>query len=80
MLIIRLVLIFTISLVLVQAEPNNYIRGEKVNPASRIINNGKSQHVSETVDKENDIIEFHSLTRFSGSKPVQEGLQYRKAE
>jgi hypothetical protein len=64
---------------LVQARANNYIRGERVNPAFRIIN-GKSTPGSESTEKNNDILEFHSVKRVSGSKPVQDVPKYRKAQ
>jgi hypothetical protein len=66
MLNIRLVL-FLIFLVLIQAEANNYIRGEKLNPASRIVSGTSNNNGSEpTVEKNN---EFQAVKR--RSKPVQ---------
>jgi hypothetical protein len=72
MLNIRLVL-FLIFLVIIQAEANNYFRGVKLNPASRIVN-GKSNNngsAEPTIEKNNDTIEFQAVKRVSGSKPVQ---------
>jgi hypothetical protein len=71
MLNIRL-LLFLIFLVLIQAEANNYIRGEKLNPASRIVSGTSNNNGSEpTIEKNNDTIEFLAVERLSGSKPVQ---------
>lgn len=63
MLSIRLVLCF-ILIVLVQAEANAYTRGEKVNPASRVVN-GEST----TGSSNNDVLEFHSVKKVSGIQP-----------
>jgi hypothetical protein len=71
MLNIRLVL-FLIFFVLIQAEANKYIRGEKLNPAFRIVTGKSNNHGSEPpIEKNNDTIEFQSVKRLSGSKPVQ---------
>jgi len=64
MLNLRLVLCL-VFLALAEANNSNYIRGEKVNPASRVINE-KSD-----VGARNDILEFRKVERLTGSKPVQ---------
>mmetsp|Transcript_47821 Transcript_47821/g.133183 ORF Transcript_47821/g.133183 Transcript_47821/m.133183 type:complete len:80 (-) Transcript_47821:262-501(-) len=71
---IRLVLILSL-LVLTQAETNknNYIRGERVNPASRIVN-GKNH---EGGDSNNDLLEFQMVKRVSGSKPAQDEAKFK---
>ena len=73
MLSIRVVTIFVL-LVLISAESKNgsYIRGEKVNPAYRIVNGNNH------VDPKNEILEFQMVKRLSGSKPAQEGAGFRR--
>ena len=73
MLSIRVVILFVL-LVLTKAENKNgsYIRGEKVNPAYRIVNGNNP------VDPKNEILEFQSVKRLSGSKPAQEGAGFRR--
>ena len=73
---IRLALLLVL-LVLTQADSNknNYIRGEKVNPASRIVN-GKH----DTSHTKNDLLEFVTVTRLTGSKPVQDGAKFKKTQ
>ena len=78
MLSIRLVLSLFL-LVLVQAESNNYFRGEKVIPASRVTNgrlntvpNGKPNQVPEANNEGSDgILEFQSVNKVAGSKPLK---------
>lgn len=75
---IRLALLLVL-LVLTQAESkknNNYIRGEKVNPASRIVNGGSH----EGIDNKNDLLEFQTVTRLSGSQPAQDGAKFKKTQ
>jgi hypothetical protein len=77
MLSIRLLLL-SIILVLVQAEPNNYIRGKKINPASRTINGNQK---SEQNKNDGMLAEFQTVRRMSGSKPLpKNGPNYRKAQ
>lgn len=71
-------LLFFILLVLVQAEPNSYIRGKKLIPASRIINtNAKPE--AKANQKDNDILEFHTVKTLTGSKPVAPDIKYAGA-
>mmetsp|Transcript_120761 Transcript_120761/g.180380 ORF Transcript_120761/g.180380 Transcript_120761/m.180380 type:complete len:89 (-) Transcript_120761:270-536(-) len=86
MLSIRLVL-FLILLVLVQAETNSYFRGEKVIPASRVTKNArpntvpnrKPEQVPEAKDGSDGILEFQSVNKVSGSKPVKGARNRRRA-
>lgn len=76
---VRLVLL-VVLLVHVQADSrnNNYIRGEKVNPASRIVN-GKNHEAPEK-NASNDLLEFQTVTRLPGSQPAQDGPRYKRAQ
>ena len=76
---VRLVLLLVL-LVHVQADSrnNNYIRGEKVNPASRIVN-GKN-HEAPDRNASNDILEFQTVTRLPGSQPAQDGPRIKRAQ
>ena len=76
MLSIRLVLC-VILLLFVQAESYNYIRGEKVNPAgaSRIVLSSSQQQQQSNKD---EILEFQSVKKVSGSKPVQDTSPKRR--
>jgi hypothetical protein len=75
-------LLFFILLVLVQAEPNSYIRGKRVIPASRIINtNAKTNAKPEAKpnQKDNDILEFRTVKTLTGSKPASPDIKYAGA-
>lgn len=73
MLSIRVVLLLVV-VVFTKAENknNNYIRGEKVNPAYRIVS--ENNHG----DRKNEILEFQTVRRLSGSHPIQEGTGFKR--
>jgi hypothetical protein len=85
MLSIRLVL-FLILLVLAQAETNSYFRGEKVIPASRVTKHGKPSsvpnrkpnQVPEANEGSDGILEFQSVNKVAGSKPVKGAYNRRR--
>lgn len=63
-----------------QQNKHQYIRGEKVNPASRAVNTNekKNNHASDPTSK-NDVLEFQAMKRLSGSKPAQEeGARFKQ--
>jgi hypothetical protein len=71
-------LLFSILLMLVQAEQNSLIRGKRVIPASRIINtNAKPE--AKANQKDNAILEFHTVRTLTGSKPVAPDIKYAGA-
>ncbi len=72
MLSLRVVIIFVLF-VLIKAENKNgsYIRGEKVNPAYRIVSGNNH------VDPKNEILEFQTVKRLSGSKPAWFWVPYK---
>jgi len=80
MMSIRVVLLLVVLIVLTKAEnkSGNYIRGEKVNPASRIINGGNN-NIHTDPQKKDDVLEFQMVKRLSGSKPLQEGAGFKRA-
>jgi hypothetical protein len=68
------VVLVLVLLVLTKADNKsiNYIRGEKVNPAYRIVT------ANNHADPKNEILEFQTVKRHPGSKPAQEGAGIKR--
>jgi hypothetical protein len=80
---IRFILFLILSIVLVQAETNNYLLRQKVIPASRIVTDEKT--ATEPGIRKDDVLEFQSVNvlefqpvkTISGSKPAASSYKGR---
>lgn len=77
-----------VLILLVQVESNNnYIRGERVSPASRVTqrNNDRTwkngpENKNNSNERNEDMLEFQTVKRLTGSKPIKEGSRPNAAQ